>query len=89
MLQGVIQRAFASVAEGRMADVVHQCQRFGEVFVESKRSCDGARDLRHFHRVRQAAAEVIGVAMGKDLRLAGEAAKGARMNDASAIALKG
>jgi hypothetical protein len=42
---GMVERFFASVAEGRMADVVDQGQRFDEIDVEIQSSGDGAGDL--------------------------------------------
>ena len=54
-----------------------------------QRGGDGARNLRHLHGVRQARAEVVGVAAGEDLRLVLQAAKGARVDDAIAVALEG
>ena len=87
--EAAVQRALASVAEGRMTDVVDQCQRLGEVFVEAKCGGGGAGDLRHLDRVGQAAAKVIGGAAGEDLRLAGEPAEGARLHDALAVTLEG
>ena len=84
-----VEGAFARMAEGRMSDVVHQRERFGEVSVESESGSDGARKLRHFNGVGEATPVVVGVAVGKHLCLAGEAAKRTRMNDAGAVALKG
>ena len=84
-----VEGAFARMAEGRMSDVVHQRERFGEVSVESERGSDGARKLRHFNGVGEAAPVVVGVAVGKHLCLTGKAAKRPRMNDAGAVALKG
>src|SRR5215468_6901549 len=55
----VIECALPRVAEGRMADVMHERKRFGEIFVEAKCSRYCARDLRHFHGVCEAATEVI------------------------------
>jgi len=49
---------------------------------------DGARDLRHFNRVRQPVAEVIGITAGEDLRLRFQPPKGAGVNDTVAVALK-
>ncbi len=72
-----------------MADVVDQGERLGEVLVQTECGGDGARNLRDFHGVRQAAAKVIGVTVSEDLRLAREAAKGTGMNDAGAVALEG
>ncbi len=50
---------------------------------------NGARDLRHFHGVGEAAAKVIGVAVGEDLRFAGQAAECPRMDHPCAVTLKG
>jgi hypothetical protein len=72
-----------------MADVVDQGEGFGEVFVEAERGGDVAGDLRDFHGVGEAAAEVVGGAAGEDLGLAGEAAEGAGLHDALAVALEG
>ena len=88
LAHGGVERFFAGVAEGRMADVVDQGQGFGEIDVEAERSGDGARDLRDFEGVGEAVAEVVGVAAGEDLRLGFEAAEGAGVDDAVAIALK-
>ena len=71
-----------------MADVVDQGQRFGEIDVEVQRSSDGARDLGNFESVGKAVAKVVRVAAGEDLRLRFEAAEGAGVNDAVAVALK-
>ena len=87
-LEALVQGALAGVAEGRMADVVDQCQRLGEVFVEAERAGAGAGDLRDLDGVGQAAAEVVGGAAGEDLGLAREAAEGARLHDAFAVALE-
>ena len=87
-LQGAIESAFAGVAEGRMADVVDQRERFSEVFVERERAGDVTGDLHDFDRMCQARAEVIRGARGEDLRLAGEASKGASLHDALAVALE-
>ena len=84
-----VECAFACVSEGRMTDVVNKSERLREIFIEAKRGCRGARDLRHFHGVGKTAAKVVGGAAGKDLRLAGKAAKGARLHDALAITLEG
>ena len=35
MPQCVVQCAFTGMAEGRMANIMHQRERFGEVFIEA------------------------------------------------------
>src|SRR5208337_3880512 len=59
-----------------------------EVHVEVKGCGDGARDLRHFHGVRQARAKVVRIAAREDLRLVLQTAEGARVNDTVAVALE-
>jgi len=56
------------MAEGRMAEIVHQGQRFGEIDVKSEGGRDGARDLRDFNGVREPVAEVVGIAARENLR---------------------
>ena len=71
-----------------MADIVHQRQHLHQLVVQPQLLRHGARDLRHFQRMREARAEMIGVAAGENLRLVLQPAKSARMNDAIAIALE-
>src|SRR5579863_5408899 len=42
---GGVERLFAGVAEGRMAEVVDQGERFGEIYIEGEGAGDGAGDL--------------------------------------------
>ncbi len=88
-LQAAVEGALAGVAEGRVADVVDEGEGFGEIFVEVQGGGDGAGDLRDLDGVGEARAEVVGGAGGEDLRLAGEAAEGAGLDDALAVALEG
>jgi len=75
-----------------MADVVHESQRLGQVYVQAERCGEGAGDLSYLKRVREAAAEVVaGFTSGRlreDLCFAGKAAKGAGVEDARVIAGK-
>ena len=52
------------------------------------RSGDGARDLRDFDGVGESVAEMVGVAAGENLGLIFEAAEGAGVDDAVAVALE-
>ena len=88
-LEALIESALAGVAEGRVADVVDQGKSLGEVFVQAEAAGNLAGNLHDLDGVRKARTEVVGGAAGKDLRLAGEAAKGARLNDTLAVALEG
>jgi hypothetical protein len=87
-LQALIQGPFPGMAEGRMADIVYKRQRLCQVFIETERTGDAARDLHHLNGVRKTASEVVGSAAGKDLGFSGKAAKGSRLNDALAVTLK-
>src|SRR5271165_5238811 len=86
---GCIERSLAGVAEGRMTDVVDEREGLAEVFIEVERLRDGAGDLRHLQRVGEAAAEVVGGTVGKNLRLAGHAPERPGVGDAAAVALEG
>ena len=55
-----IQFLFAGMSEGRMADIVRQRQRFGEIFVQLQNGGQGAGNLRHFDGVGEPVAEMIG-----------------------------
>src|ERR1700692_229824 len=85
---GGVERFFSRVAEGRMAEVVDQGERFSQIDVEAERRGDSARDLRNFNRVSEAIAEVVGIAARENLRFVFETAKGAGVDDAVAVALK-
>src|SRR4029077_4775598 len=84
--QQFVELAFSGVSEGRMTNVVYQCQGLGEISVELQRSRYGTGDLRDFQGVCQAIPEMVGIARGEDLRFCLEAAEGARMNYAIAVA---
>ena len=75
------------VAARRMADVVNQRKRLHQVRIQAQRLRHRAADLRDFQGVGQSIAKVIGIAPGKNLGLVFQAAKGAGMDDAVAVAL--
>src|SRR5579862_41366 len=79
----------AGMSEGRMADVVREGERFGEIFVETQDRGHGTRDLGDFDGVGEAVAEMVGKAGREDLRFGFQAAEGAGVNDAIAVALEG
>jgi hypothetical protein len=83
-----VQRNFARVSKGRMPDVVYQRESLDQIGIQIEARCDGARDLRNLDGVRQSRAKVVGDTMSENLRLILEAAKGAGVNDAVAIALE-
>src|ERR1700741_3350844 len=75
-----VQLLFAGVAEGRMTDVMNQREGFGKISVEFQGSRDGARNLGDFESVREAVAEMIGIACGENLRFGFQTAKRAGVN---------
>ena len=87
-LHGFVEGTFASVAEGRVAEVVGQGEGFHQIGIELQFVGDGARDLADFQSVGEAVAKVVGVAAREDLRLRFQTAEGAGMNNAVAVALK-
>jgi len=90
--QGVIKRLFAGMTEGRMPNVVHQRERFGQIGVQPKSRRHGARDLRDFKCMGKATAKVVaGHFAGracKHLRFSSQAPERACVQNAGAIASK-
>ena len=59
LLQAAVEHLLADVPERRMAEVVAEADRLGEVLVERQRPRDGARDRGHLERVREPRAVVV------------------------------
>ena len=76
------------MAEGRMAEIVGQRHRLGQILVEPQRAGERTGDLRHLDRMGQAGAVVVALVVEEDLRLVLQAAERGRMDDAVAIALE-
>ena len=83
-----MQRILAAMAERRMAEVMGQAQRLGQILVEAQRAGHGPADLRDFDRMGQANPEMIAVGGDEYLRLVAQAAEGDRMDDPVAVALE-
>ena len=88
LLQALGEHRFADVTERRMAEVVAQADRLGEVLVEFERAGDRARDPAGLKRVRQPGAEVVALGRDEDLRLVLEAAERLAVDDPVAVALE-
>ena len=76
------------MAERRVAEVVPERDRLGEVLVEAQRSRDRARDLRDLEGVREARAVVVAFRRKKHLRLVREAPERLAVDDPVAVALE-
>ena len=64
-----VKRALAGMAERRMAEVVGERQRLGEILVEAERTRQRARHLRDLERVGQPGAVMVAFVKHKDLGL--------------------
>ena len=78
----------AGVAERRVAEIVAERDRFGQLLVQPQHLGDRARDLRHLERVRQPRAVVIAGRREEHLRLVLQPAERLAVDDAVAVALK-
>ncbi len=86
LAQGFVERALAGMAERRMAEIVRQRQRLGEVLVEPERARQRAGDLRDFERMGEPGAVVVALVIDEHLRLVRQPPERAGMDDAVAIA---
>ena len=77
------------MAEGRVADVVGEAQRLGQILVEAERPGDGSADLGDFEAVGESDPEMVAVGGDEDLGLVAEPPERDRMDDAVAVALEG
>jgi hypothetical protein len=84
-----IQRPLAGMAEGRVAEVMGERQRLGQVLVEPERAGQRPRDLRDLQGVGQARSVMITLIIQKYLGFLLQPAKGGGMDDAVAVALEG
>jgi hypothetical protein len=84
-----LQRVLAGMAEGRVADVVGEAQRLGQILVEAERARQRAADLRDFEAVGEADPEMVAVGRDEDLGLVAQAAERDRVDDPVAVALEG
>ncbi len=85
----LLKRILAAMAERRMAKVMGQAQRFGQVLVEAECTGHGPPDLRDFDRMGQTYAKMVAVGRNEHLGLVAQAAEGDRMDDPVAVALEG
>ena len=77
------------MAERRMAEIVRERQRLGQVLVEAERARERAGDLGNLERMGQPGAEMVALVEDEHLGLVGEPAEGAGVDDAVAVAAEG
>ena len=88
LAQRRVERLLAGVAEGRVAEVVAEPDRLGQVLVQAQRPGDGAGDPAGLQRVGEAGPVVVALGGDEDLGLVLEPAEGLRVDDAVAVALE-
>ena len=88
LAQRRVERLLAGVAEGRVAEVVAEPDRLGQVLVEAERAGDRASDPAGLQRVGQPGPVVIALGGDEDLGLVLEPPEGLAVDDPIAIALK-
>ena len=84
----VVQRILPGVAKGCVTQIMGQRDRLHQVFVQSQRTRHGPTQLGHLQRMRHAGTEQVALVIQKHLGLVDQAAKGAGMDDAVAVALE-
>jgi hypothetical protein len=88
LAQRLVKRLLADVAEGRVAEVVAEPDRLGQILVQAKRPGHGAGDEAGLERVREPRAVVVALGRDEDLGLVLEPAKRLGVCDPVAVALK-
>ena len=87
-LQRAVERVLAGVTEGRVAEIVAEPDRLGQILVQAQRPRDDARDRRRLERVRHPGSVVVALRVDEDLRLALQPPERLRVDDAVAVALE-
>jgi hypothetical protein len=88
LAQRGIEGALARVAEGRVAEIVAEPDRLGQVLVQPQRPRHRAGDPAGLERVGEPGPVVIALGGDEDLGLVLEPAEGLGVDDAVAVALK-
>jgi iron-sulfur cluster assembly accessory protein len=83
-----VEDILASVAKRRVAKIMGERKRLGEIVVETERAGKRARDLPDFERVGEPGPEMVALVWNEDLCLVGQPPEGRAVDDAVAIALK-
>ena len=86
--QAAVERRLADVSERRMAEIVAETDRLGQILVERQRPGDRARHLGDLERVGQTCAVVVPGGRHEHLRLVLETAKRLAVHDPVPVTLK-
>ena len=88
LAEDLVERLLARMTERRMAEIVADRDRFGQILVQPQPARDTARDARSLERVREARAEVIALGIHEDLSLEAQSPERLRVDDAVSVALE-
>ena len=89
LAQARVEHRLAGVAEGRVAEVVAEPDRLGEVLVQPQRARHGARDPARLERVREPGAVVVALRRDEHLGLVLQPPERLGVDDPVAVALEG
>ncbi len=84
----VVERILARVPERRVAHVVPEPDRLGQILVQPQRPRDDARDRRRLERMGHPRPVVVALGVDEDLRLPLQAPERLRVDDAVAVPLE-
>ena len=87
--QRLVQPGLPGMAEGRVAQIMRERQRLGQILIQPQMPCDAARDLRDLQAVREAGAVEVALMCDEDLRFVLQLAESRAVDDAVAVALIG
>ena len=82
------ERVLARMAERRMAEIVREAERLGQILVEAERARHRSPDLRDFEAVGEPNPIMVAIRRDEHLCLVPEAAERDRMDDAVAVVLE-
>ena len=88
LAQAGVELLLARVPERRVAHVVAEPDRLGQILVQPQRARDDAGDPRRLERVRDPRAVVVAGGVDEDLRLALQPPERLRVDDPVAVALE-
>ena len=83
-----VQRLFARMAEGGVAKIMGESQRFCQILIQMQGAGNGTRDLRHFDRMGESGSEMVALMMHKDLGFMFHPAKSGAMDNPVPVTLE-
>src|SRR5262245_5911958 len=87
LFHALVECGFSRMAEGRMAEIVCQCNGLSQIFIQAKLASNCSADLSDFQGMSQPSAVMVIGLRYQDLCLVHQSTKGRGVNDPVAIAL--